>query len=762
LLEQMLQIRRSGLGPENIDVEPASDFGLAGQSLAAAQALVWRQLPVMLFVLVLALALGAIFYLTTPPRYTATGTLIIDSRKSQVLQQQSPVGLDLPVDSPTVDSQVEVLKSETIALAVIKELRLTDEPEFTGGGGGLIGTAIGAVSRMFGSDAKSDYELTRKALERFSDLLTVKRLGLSYVIQLEFQSTDPQRAARIVNALAEAYIVDSLESKYQSSRRAATWLQNRLKELRAQATTAERAMVDFKAQNNIVDAGGRLLNEQQLAELNSALAATRSQRAEAQARFERINSILASADKDTFFNDTATVTDTLRNDVITRLRQQYLDLAAREGDWSSRFGSQHLANVNLRNQMREIRRSIADELKRIAEGYKSDFEIAKTREETVQKNLDDLVSQSNSTNQAQVTLRELESNAQNYRALADNFLQLYMISVQQQSFPATEARLITEASAALKPSYPKLWLVTLISVVGGGFVAFGVGMLRDLNDRVFRTGAQAEKTLGIQCLAVLPMIEVARKSWRDSALAAPGSSQIATNGILSHVVDVPFSRFTEGVRSIKLAADLRAMSENNKVIGVTSSLPDEGKSTTAASLALVMAHGGSRTILVDCDLRNSSLSHRLAPQAKIGLLEVVTGQNTLEEALIHDPITNLQFLPTVSKERIAHSAEILASSSTAKLFEQLREKFDYVVLDLSPLAPIVDVRATSQLVDSYVYVVEWGRTQIDSVERSLREARVIEKAVLGVVLNKADLGMLKRYEGDQGNYYYSRYGHEGP
>ena len=146
-----------------------------------------------------------------------------------------------------------------------------------------------------------------------------------------------------------------------------------------------------------------------------------------------------------------------------------------------------------------------------------------------------------------------------------------------------------------------------------------------------------------------------------------------------------------------MAADLRAMSENNKVIGVTSSLPDEGKSTTAASLALVMAHGGARTILVDCDLRNSSLSHRLAPQAKIGLLEVVTGQNTLEEALIHDPITNLQFLPTVSKERIAHSAEILASSSTARLFEQLREKFDYVVLDLSPLAPIVDVRATSQL-----------------------------------------------------------------
>jgi succinoglycan biosynthesis transport protein ExoP len=761
----MLQTYKPGVPAVQAEADSFSDFGSAGQLLAAAQALIWRQLPVMAVIFALAIALGVLFVLTTPPRYTATGSLIIDSRKSQLLQQQTPVGVDLPVDSATVDSQVEILNSESVALSVIKDLRLMDEPEFTGPGGGLIGTVIGGISDLFGAGPKSEYELSRKALERFAGRLTVKRLGLSYVIEISFQSTDAQRAARIVNAVAEAYIQDSLEAKYQSSHRAATWLQDRLKELRTQASTAERAVVDFKAKNNIVDAGGRLLNEQQLAEINSALIAARAQRAESQARVERIDSILQTAQDDKFFNDTATVAETLRNEVITRLRQQYLDLAARESDWSSKYGADHLAAVNLRNQMREIRRSIADELRRVAETYKSDLAIAKAREEAVQKSLDEIVAQSTNTNRAQVTLRELESTSQSYRALADNFLQLYMISVQQQSFPLTEARLITQGSAALKPSFPKLWAVALISVVGGGIMAFGAGVLRDITDRVFRTGSQVETTLGIDCLAVLPIIAPVRRRFRKLAASEVAGPEFTAHGILSHVVDQPFSRFTEGVRSIKVAADLRALSNTNKVIGVTSSLPDEGKSTTAVSLARVMTHGGARTILVDCDLRNPSLSHRLAPDAKMGLLEVLTGQATLEEVLIVDPATNLRFLPTISKERISHSSEVLASNSTAKLFEQLREEFDYVVLDLSPLAPIVDVRSTARLVDSYVYVVEWGRTKIDLVERALREARIIQKAILGIVLNKTDIKLLSRYESYRGNYYYgryhSRYGHDG-
>jgi succinoglycan biosynthesis transport protein ExoP len=133
------------------------------------------------------------------------------------------------------------------------------------------------------AEPSSEYTGTRKALQRFQNKLTVKRVGLSYVIEISYQSLSATRAAQIANAVAEAYIVDSLESKYQASRRAAVWLQDRMKELRSQASTAERAVADYKAQNNIVDAGGRLLSDQQLAEINSSMTVARTQRAEAEA-----------------------------------------------------------------------------------------------------------------------------------------------------------------------------------------------------------------------------------------------------------------------------------------------------------------------------------------------------------------------------------------------------------------------------------------------------------------------------------------------
>jgi polysaccharide biosynthesis transport protein len=760
----MLQIDKSPSVAAPDHGTSAPDVASSAELYAAFVAFVRRQFPVLLFVMLLIVGLALVYIFTTPPRFTGTAELIIDTHKIQLFQQQSPLGVDLPVDSATVDSQVEVLKSENIALSVIKDLHLIDDPEFVGPGGGLIGTLFHLVSSIFESgEPVSEYVLTRHALERFQDRLTIKRIGLTYVIEIDYQSLTPERAAQITNAVADAYVVDALEAKYQATRRAAIWLQDRLKELRTQASAAERAVVDFKAKNNIVDTGGRLMNEQQLAELNSALILARAGTAEAQARMERVNQILQAESRNPAFEDTATVTDSLHDDVITRLRQQYLDLSAREADWSSRYGKNHLAAVNLRNQMREIRRSIDDELHRIAETYKSDFEIAKSRLDAVQKGLDEIISQSNTTNQAQITLHELDASAQSYRALSDNFLQRYMESVQQQSFPITESRLITQASPPLKKSHPKTLLVLAIAVAGGMILALGIGMLRDFSDRVYRTGSQVEAGLGTDCIAVLPVVKGAGKpgtlqpAKADGQGEAPSRTIMRDQSLLWHVLDSPFSRFTESVRGIKVAGDLFGVSKANKVIGVTSSLPNEGKSTIATALAQLMAHGGSRIILVDADLRNPYLTHKLAPGAGAGLIEVIAGKASLEDVIWTDPSTGLTFLPTVVKGRVAHSSELLGSAVTRKLFDRLREAYDYVVVDLSPLAPVVDVRATTGLVDSYVFVIEWGRTKIDVVEHALAAARGVYDNLLGVVLNKANVNVLSRYESYRGKYYYNRY-----
>lgn len=765
----MLQIGKSPAAEVRVSGDTAAPGAIsATELLEQLVGFARRQLPLVLFILVLALGAGATYLLTTPPRYAGQAKLIIDSRKVQLFQQQ-PTLTEVPIDSASVESQLEILQSENVALSVIKDLRLTEDTEFVGSSGGLVGNLLNLASSVVASAPRpqSEFELTRAALASFQSRLSVKRVGLTYVIDISFRSFNPDRAAQIANAVADAYIVDQLDAKYQTTRRAAVWLQDRLQELRQQASAAERAVVDFKAKNNIVDAGGRLMSEQQLAELNSALVQARAQTAEARARLNRIQEITSQVVPDDRFAGTATVAETLKNDVITKLRSQYLELAGREADWSNRYGRNHLAAVNLRNQMHEIRKSILDELKRIAETYKSDFEIAKAREEAVQKSLDAIVSVSQSTSQAQIVLRELESASQSYRALYDNFLQRYMESVQQQSFPITEARVITRASPPAAPSGPKA-LVVLVMAMGGGLVfGVGLGMLREISDRVFRTASQVESALQTNCISVLPKVKPeVQRSVPDGKIPSDivGARMLSRNqSLLWHVVNSPLSRFAEGIRTIKVTADMAGAAQSNKVIGITSALPNEGKTLIAISFAQLIADSGARVIVLDCDLRNPSLTRQLAPQASLGLIDVVAGAAALKDAIWTEPSTNLAFLPAVVKSRLAHTSEILASEAMKKLIDHLRESYDYVIVDLSPLAPVVDVRSTVNLIDSYVFVIEWGRTKIEVIEHALGGARAIYDNLLGIVLNKVNLKVLNRYETNRGNYhyneYYTRYGY---
>ena len=740
----MLQIDKSrSLAVSHRAASP--EYASSAEVLKSSIGFIRRQYPVILFFLLLAVGVAIVYLFIAPPRYTAQAKLMIDTRRVQLFQQQSVLG-DIAVDSAAVDSQVEALKSENVALPVIKDMHLTEDPEFVGRG--LAATVIGFISGLLASSQpsqpRSEFELMRSALGAFQNNLTVKRVGVTYVIDIKYQSLNPERAAQVANAVAEAYIIDQLEAKYRTTRRAATWLQDRLQELRGQASTAERAVLDFKEKNNIVDTGGRLLNEQQLAELNSSIVQARAQTAEAKARLDRTQQIISKNDLDAVSVD-STVTDTLHNDVINKLRQTYLDYRRKELEWLVKFGANHLAVVNMRNQMREIRRSILDELGRINETYKSDYEIAKAREASVEKSLASIVTQSQTTNQSQVALKELESSSQTYRALYDSFLQRYMDTVQQQSFPITEARLITEASRPLGKSSPKSLLILAVAIAGGTILGIGAAILRDISDRVFRTRRQVEIDLHTDCLAVLPFI---KGGARDES-------------ILRHIADYPFSRYAESIRSIKVAVDIAAVTKPNKVIGITSSRPDEGKSTIAAALAEQMAHAGSRVILIDGDLRNGSLTRLLAPSASLGLIDIIAGKASFEEVLWSNESTNMTFLPAVVKIRVAHTSEMLASAATRKLFDRLRDSYDYVVVDLPPLAPVVDVRVTTKLIDSYLFVIEWGHTRIDVVEHSLSSAREIYDNLIGVVLNKADFSLLGRYDGARGEYYNRYDGHHG-
>ncbi|MCK1735269.1 polysaccharide biosynthesis tyrosine autokinase [Bradyrhizobium sp. 138] len=746
----MLQVNKP---TSEINRDFAEADGSQAQTLTSYVDIVRRQFPTMVAIVSACVILALLYLFTAAPQFTSTASMVIDTRKVQLFQQQSMLS-DIAVDSPTVETQVEILKSENISLAVTRDLHLIDDPEFTGGGGGALGSLIQFVSSLISSGpSPSEFELTRKALERFEKSRTIKRLGMTYVMEIGFTSKDPQKAAKIANSIADAYIVDQLEAKYQATRRASVWLQDRIKELRTQASAAQKAVVDFKIANNIVDSGGRLMNEQQLAEVNSQLVMAHASTAEAKARMDRINDILKQDVPD------ANVTDALKNDTIVKLRGQYVDMASKESIWSAKYGSDHLAAVNLRKQMAEIKRNIQDELRRIQESYKSEHDIAVTREEAIKTSLNSVVSQSQLTNQAQVQLRELESNAQSYQAMYDNFLQRYMESVQQQSFPITEARVISAATTPLTKSSPKTLIVLLVSVLGGLLVSFGVAIAREFGDRAFRTTGQVEEALGASCIAILPALSNGRRASPAGGSWLPNRKDIYQPDLLRYIVDNPLSRFTEAVRSIKVAVDLSSIVRENRVVAVTSTLPNEGKSTISTNLAQLIAHSGARVILVDADLRNPSLSRALVPKAATGLLDVVAQKVQLEDALTIDPETKLAILPAgvTHISKLVHTNEILASKAMHTVISLLRERFDYVVIDMPPMAPVVDVRVTSPFVDSYLFVVEWGKTKMDVVKHNLRNAPEVQNKLLGVVLNKADTRLLARYESYHGRYYYQKY-----
>ena len=721
-----------------------------------------RHLLAILSLVLLAIGLAVVYLNVTPPVYKGVARLIIDTNKVQVFKQSI---LEGPADAAMMDSQIEILRSENFALSIISKLGLARDPEFVGDAG-VIGRVINLPFQLvhrilhpFESN-KEQPDVTLRVVNTFEKKFTASRVGMSYVIEIAFLSTNPGRAAQIANAVADGFIVDQLEAKYQTIGQATAWLQDRLNDLRAQASAAERAVVEYKTKHNIVDTGGHLINEQQLTELTGALAKARADRVEAQARLDRISQIINRGDLDPAATDVATVADALRSEVITKLRSQYLDLAQREALFSRRLGPNHLAVVNIHNQMQELGHSIFEELKRIAGASKSDYDIAKAREDSLQESLAAAVSGSQTTNTAQIELRQLESAAQSYRMLYDNFQQRYTNSVQAQSFPYAEARVITRATPPLQKTYPKGSVVLMLGIMGGLVAGVGLAVLRELSDRVFRTSKQVEALLKVECMAIVPRAQVdtmaaprvtkaavvpagsrivpraqvdtkAAPRVTKAAVVPTGSRIIAPSaGLPRHVIDAPLSIFAESIRAVKLGADLGCATKSSRVIGITSSLPNEGKSTIAASLAQQSAHGGARVILVDCDLRKPTLSQELVPNKTPGLLDVVTGTAGLDEVIWSDPASNLSFLPSGIKSRFVHTSEILGSDATKRLFAQLRERYDYVIVDLSPLAPVVDARATTHLVDCYVFVVEWGKTHdrrcgacSQYCKRHLRQAR---------------------------------------
>ncbi|WP_137154513.1 polysaccharide biosynthesis tyrosine autokinase [Rhizobium sp. FKL33] len=734
----------------NSEFEQSIDF----EALLAVARRQWRVVAV---AGVAGILLGIAYIVTAVPLYTSSASLLIDSGNQKIVDQLSAVSGVLE-DEASVLSQVELLKSEKIAQAVSDKLDLKNDKLFMASKTGPLQSVIAIVrsflnvSSWFSKtpDIVSNEATQRSILDTLSSNLAISRVGRTYVLQLSYTSPDPGLSAKIARSYAEAYLTDQLDSKYDATRRASDWLQQRIGELRQKSLETDMAVQRFRAEKGLIATDGKLVTDQQLAQLTSQLIVAQAETANADARYQRIKSIIDSGQLD------AAVTDSIESAVITTLREKFLEASRKEADITNRLGSRHVQAIRLRTEMSEYKRLMFEELSRIAESYRSTYAVARDR----QKNLEDQVAQakgiSASANDSQVQLRELEREAETYKNLYQTFLQRYQEAIQQQSFPVTEARIITNPSIPEKPSAPKKPLVLTLSALLGLMAGAGIGAFREFRDRFFRTGDQISSALGLEFLGTIPLAADAGPV--KSADTSHKRAIIKTSKIADQVIDHPLSAFAETLRSAKIAVDIYTGAKKPKIIGLVSVLPGEGKSTVSVNFAELLAVQGARVLLIDADLRNPGATRMLGRHAEAGVLEVIQDGASVWDLLLVNPKTKLAFLPAIVKRRIPYSSELLASEGMDRLLAQASERFDYIVVDLPPLAPVVDARAVASKMDAFLFVVEWGRTARNVVRKTLEHSPTIVNKCAGVVLNKVDNNKMKLYQQyGSSEYYYSRY-----
>lgn len=695
-----------------------------------------------LYGLLIGLALAAVAYVYIPTPYKSSARVLVDRSVTRYLQTTKIA--DQPTfDEGEIGSQVYVLSSDSVIVPVVRALGLAHDREFVGlpkMGGARLSDYFGDLKRFLlnsvganaGEAENEAAALERAAAEAVVKRLTVTREDVANVINVAFESDDKFKAANIANAIADTYIVTSMDAKLQSTKVASHWLQERLVELKKQVGDADKALEEFRTANNIkAGAGGP--NAELRANLNTQLTQAQIATAEAKNRLERIQkgsleAVTSVVGADALNNSarSGVINFAMNNSDLVRLRSQYRDATTKLAEVTLRVGNQHEIAVKLRRQADELKAAIQAEERRIADAYVNEYQVAAAREAELSASAAKLFGGSDATNE----LRELESTAETLRNLYNNTLQKFKETntIESGSIPVQSARVISRAAPPLAKNSKKA-----LAVMGGSLflcLLLGVGAAvgREWVADVLRTPKAAEHVTGKKAV-VLPMVE---------AKSGP---------IEEYVLEAPYSRFTEALRGIKAMIDANRLVHGAKVIGVVSSVPKEGKTTVGANLAsLMVASTGARTLLIDSDFHVRKLSAAMAPDAREGLLEALQNPARLPWYVSKRQQSGVHVLPCVASSRIPNSAELLGAPEMGQLLAVARKSYDCIIIEIAPVMSVVDLKMIERFVDQFVFVVEWGATKRDTVLDALSDAEIIRDRIAGVVLNKADPVALKHAE----------------
>lgn len=702
-----------------------------------------RRLP-LFFVTVLAVfAMVALYTFQATPSYTTSSAVIIDVREKNVIDMTSVLS-GLAPDSAVVDTEVEILRSRTLAEKIVLKLNLIESPEFNSAlrppstVDQLKDSAMSMVAGLFGDDEPetsqprlSENERRARRMDhvvsRLLSQTSAHRIGTTYGIAIVASSEDPVLAAAIANEIAEQYQVEQLDAKYEATRRANAWIEEQLSELRVELNEAESLVEAFRTASGLFSSGATTLNEQQMTDLNAQLIVQRADLAERQARLASIRNLTAR-------DGSAEVSgEALQSPVIRELRRQQAEINREKADLENRYLPNHPEIQRINREVSNVNGQIDTEVSRIVSSLESEVAIARQRLSSLDRNLGSMRSTLAENNRASVRLRELERNAEASRTTYETYLARYKQIDDQEDLAEADARILSRATVPGVQAFPKVTLNLAIGLVLGGMLGVLVIIVTESLASQISTGEDIEENFKVPFLGNFPQ------------LTGPGRKNPG-----DYVVENPMSSYAESLRNLRASLLFADLDSTVKTVAITSSQPDEGKSTLTFGLGRMAAMSGTKTLIIDGDFRRRQLStFSVGDESEYGFLECLFGECSIEEAIVKDEKTDLNILPlTIDRQT---PRDVFGSKVFDSLLEDLKERFDLIIFDTGPILLMAETRVLTSKVDQVVVVARWLKTNRTVMKETLSILADFRATVTGIAINRVDMN----------KYHRQGYGHSG-
>jgi len=663
------------------------------------------------------------------PVYTTTARIEIDRENSSVLPFQGTDSYDFMLDTDNyIETQSKILTSETLALQTIRSTGLAGRPEYSSGEGPSEAITSGSLANH-----KRPPELAA-----FLGSLSVRRVPNSRLLDVTFESTDPQLAARIVNAHLENFKESNFRSRYDAIAKASSWLTTQLDDMKLKVQKAEDARIEYERKNQIWELDDKQnTTTQRLADLNKELTDAQSERMKKQALYEFAKS-----------GDTNSVPELRGDTVLQDLNKRKSDASTQYSDALNQYGPNFPKVQRLQTQIKELDQLINEEKKAIIDQMGNDYNASRQRETLLTQALEQQKGEVNQMAERMVEYNILKREAEGNKTLYDGMLTKLREANISSTLKSSNIIVVDPAMVPSTPSRPakarNIALAFIVGLIGG----VGIALLREYLDNTVKTPDDIETLSRLPSLAVVPSFSDSNGNGRRRRLIGGVSTNGHEKRIELVAQHLPKSQMSEAFRALRTALLLSQADHPPQVILVTSALPREGKTTAAANLAVTLAQLGDRTLLIDSDLRKPGVGRLLnmTDGKYAGLSSYLAGVSSLELVIVpHPTIPNLAVIPTGPLP--PNPADLLSSHKLADAIVELRKKFKFIVIDSPPIMAATDAVIISVQTDGVLLVVRSGETPKEAFTRTRDLLISVKCRMLGVVLNAVD--------SSAPDYYYS-------